>query len=99
MTMRCHLMKTHSATCLLLISTTTTALACDKIDYVEVKDWPTAKVEQAYCEDTRVHFNRTVAQIEGKMGYDTRDAERCRDQIALYKRVLESRKRPVPSCK
>jgi hypothetical protein len=94
-------MKSNAAICLLLLSTT--ALACDKIDYVDVKDWPAEKVEQAYCESHAEMLHTAFASIglRGSAADENKLAiAACESQMAVYLRVLENiHKRRVPSCK
>ena len=102
-------MKSYPA-CLLLFSTVAFA-DCEKIDYVEVKDWPVAKVEQAYCvanaEKWQVWRQGTMIDMwlpDGTptaRGYKYEAALKvCHAQLALYARVLENiHKRAIPSCK
>lgn len=77
----------------------TPALSCDKVDYAEAKTWSTAKLQKAYCADVEEDLNRLEAQLNRTMGYSRRDADICRQQTALYKRLLESRGKDQISCR
>jgi hypothetical protein len=95
-------MKTYLTICLILLSTGVHAAPCDKIDYVEVKDWPVAKVEQAYCDAhaERLHVAFAGIGLHGPAA-DEHDVAiaACESQMALYVRVLENiHKRRIPSC-
>ena len=95
-------MKTHLTTCLILLSTSACASPCDKIDYVEVKEWPATKVEQAYCDAhaERLHVAFSGIGLRGPAADEHNVAvAACESQMALYVRVLENiHKRRVPSC-
>lgn len=75
------------------------ALACDKVEYAEAKTWSTAKLQQAYCADLQENGNRLLMNLNGTAGYDSRAAEVCAQQMALYKRLLESHGKAEFSCK
>jgi hypothetical protein len=86
---------------------------CEKIDYVEVKDWPVAKVEQVYCETYAKKWEvaDSVNWMSGEMispdgtatarFYEHRAAMNlCFAQLALYVRVLKNvHHKQVPFCR
>jgi hypothetical protein len=85
-----------------LLSAPPFALACEKIDYVEVKDWPVDKVEKALCEAMAESLGLTMRSIDltdvrtGRSPYDAA-MNLCDAQASLYGRVLENvHKRKVP---
>jgi hypothetical protein len=86
-----------------LVAATSYGAACGESDYVEVKDWPAEKVEQAYCEAHAEMLHVTFASIglRGRAADENKEAiATCESQIALYVRVLENiHKRRIPSCK
>ncbi len=86
-----------------LVAATSYGAACSKIDYVEVKDWPAEKVEQAYCEAHAEMLHVAFASIglQGRAADENKVAiAACESQMALYVRVLENiHKRRIPSCK
>ena len=89
-----------SAILLLSAALTGSAAACDRVEYAEAKGWSTAKLQRAYCADSDENLARTIAQIEGKMGYARNDRELCTQQTALYERLLEARGKDLPKpCK
>jgi hypothetical protein len=75
------------------------AMACDRVEYTEAKAWSTPKLTRAYCDALTESFKRLEADLNRVMVYDRRDMERCSQQIALYKRLLEDRGKLPPSCK
>jgi hypothetical protein len=82
------------------------ALACEKIDYVEVKDWPVEQVEKAFCDAKSESLQMTIRQIHlmGSTLVDYHDYDapinRCDAQVAMYGRVLKNvHKRELPTCK
>jgi hypothetical protein len=100
-------MKSYPAACLLLFSTLAFA-NCEKIDYVEVKDWPVAKVEQEYCKTFSEKWAMPAPKLDdfhadgtptprAKIMLDALNV--CNAQGALYIRVLENiHKRGAPFC-
>lgn len=74
------------------------AMACDKVEYAEAKTWSTDKLQKAYCADVKENLDRVVAKIERRMDYDSVDMQRCLDQTALYKRLLEARGKDQFKC-
>jgi hypothetical protein len=92
------------ATCLFLLSGA--AMACEKIEYAEVKDWPVEQTEKALCEARKESLELTVKSIRlmGSNYVDYREytpaINRCDAQAALYERVIQNvHKRPLPNCK
>lgn len=78
------------------------AHACDKIEYIEVKDWPIAKVERALCDATAESLELAIRSIDlrdirtGRSPYDAAQSL-CDAQARLYIRVLENvHKRTLP---
>ena len=78
------------------------AHACDKIEYVEDKDWPVAKVERALYDATAEALQGARLGIEltdistGRSPYDD-TIHLCDAQARLYIRVLENvHKRTLP---
>jgi hypothetical protein len=55
-------MKSYSTLGLFLISSSAFA-DCEKIDYVEVKDWPVVKVEQALCDSREESYKLTMMRM------------------------------------
>lgn len=79
-------------------------LACEKIDYVEVKDWPVEKVERALCDAKEESYKLVVMQLDLQDSPYAREypprINLCEAQAALYTRVLENvHKRKLPNCK
>ena len=77
----------------------TPVISCDKVEYAEAKTWSTAKLQKAYCDDLTENFQNLKANLEGVAGYDRQAAELCRQQTALYKRLLEARGKDQLSCR
>jgi hypothetical protein len=95
-------MKTYLTTLFLLLSSC--AFACDKIDYVEVRDWPVEQVEKALCDAREESLKLRMRQLDLQDSPYAREypprINACETQAALYVRVLENvHKRKLPNCK
>jgi hypothetical protein len=95
-------MNRYIPTCLFLISSA--VFACEKIDYVEVKDWPVEQIEQTYCADQLEMVGLISRQLNLQDSpyarQYTKPIDTCESQMALYVRVLENvHKRKLPNCK
>ncbi len=80
------------------------ALACEKIDYVEAKDWPVEKVEKALCDAKEETVKLVIRQVNLQDSPYAREytvpIAVCEAQSALYSRVIENvHKRKLPNCK
>jgi hypothetical protein len=78
-----------------LLSASPLALACDKIEYVEVRDWPVEKVERALCDamaESLELAGRSIDLMDIRTGRSPYDAayNLCKAQASLYSRVLEN---------
>lgn len=94
---------------LVAASSAAQAAPCQRIEYVDARDWPIEKAEAAYCvASKRADLNRGLWRdlaAKGLLnGADskeiTADANSCAERASLFGRVIENvHKRPLPACK
>jgi hypothetical protein len=76
------------------------ALGCEKIEYIEVKDWKPAVIAKAYCDadkETKRVFE--VAGTQNDIRPILKEADICMKQMELYKRALKNlHGRNAPAC-
>ena len=77
----------------------TPAIACDKVDYAEAKAWSTAKLQRAYRDTVQEQYDSLRLELDKVAPQDRQDAATCRDQLALYRRLLEARDEDQFSCR
>lgn len=67
------------------------AVGCDRVEYAEARTWSTPRLEQAYCDTLKEQVGGLMMELNKVAPQDQREAALCRDQAALYKRLLEER--------
>jgi transcriptional regulator with XRE-family HTH domain len=67
------------------------AIGCDRVEYAEANTWDTPKLVKAYCADLKENTDRLMERLQAGVPAGGREFERCYEQTALYKRLLESR--------
>lgn len=83
------------------------ALTCQKVDYVEARDWPLDKLQVEYCrtgETMRNSIAISDSLFKAGLRRDSQDslddARLCQQQQQMFGRVIENIHRaPLPSCK
>lgn len=70
---------------------------CEKIEYVEAREWTPAKVAKTFCESLMEHHRLLNAFERSPQGGPIPDntyigaLRQCETQIALYQRIIENR--------